>query len=106
MSRETILKLREAETEASRLLAEAEAQAKAMREAAEEAGRALCEKTEREVSAELDGMLEQIRVKAQEHHERVLEETRAEAETIASNVRLNRKSAEKIVIRGLDAKCR
>ncbi|MBE6633615.1 MAG: hypothetical protein E7620_04635 [Ruminococcaceae bacterium] len=106
MSKETIIRLKEAEAEAARILSDAEARAKQMRADAEAAGRALCESTERELSEELAGMLEQIRERSEEHRQRVLEETRGEAETIASNVRLNRKSAEKIVIRGLDAKCR
>ena len=106
MSRETIFQLKEAEAEAARIVAQAKAKADQMRADAEEAGQALCLETERSVSEELAGMLEQIREKAEEHRERVLEETRAEAEVVAANVRLNRKSAEKIVIRGLDTKCR
>lgn len=106
MSRETIFQLKEAEAEAARIVAQAKAKADQMRADAEEAGQALCLETERSVSEELAGMLEQIREKAEEHRERVLEETRAEAEAVAANVRLNRKSAEKIVIRGLDTKCR
>ena len=106
MSRETIFQLKEAEAEAARIVAQAKARADQMRAEAEAAGQALCLETESRVSEELAGMLEQIREKAEEHRERVLEETRAEAEAVAANVRLNRKSAEKIVIRGLDTKCR
>lgn len=106
MSRNTILKIRETEAEAARIVAQAEERARSMRADAEEAGRALCRSTEQETSAELDGMLEQIRVKAAEMAEHILEETREEATAVAAAARLKRKSAEKIVIRGLDAKCR
>ena len=106
MSRDTILKIKEAEAEAMRIVAEAEEKAKRMRDAAEAEGRARCEQTERALSAELEGMLEQIRVKVGEMSDRIMEEAREEATEVASAARLNRKSAEKIVVRGLDAKCR
>ena len=57
MSRDTILKIKETEAEASRIVAEAEAKAKAMRAQAEADGRALCQSTEETLSAELEGML-------------------------------------------------
>ena len=106
MSRDTILKIKETEAEAMKIVAEAEERAKQMRQAAEADGRALCKQTEDELSAELEGMLEQIRIKVEEMSERIMEETREEAAEVAAAARLNRKSAEKIVVRGLDAKCR
>ena len=106
MSRETILKIKETEAEAARIIEEAEAKAKVMRAEAEEAGKTLCRTAERERSEELNGMLEQIRLKTEQMAEHVLAETKEEATAVAATARLNRKSAEKIVIRGLDAKCR
>lgn len=106
MSRETIMKIRETEEQADRLIETAEADAAAMRADAEAQGKELCRQTEESVSEELDGMLEQIRVKADELTERMLAEAAEEAESIAEQAKLKRKSAEKIVIRGLDAKCR
>lgn len=106
MSKDTLQKIREAEDGATRTVAEAGERAKAMKEAAVRAGEEQLAETEKTVSAELAGMLEQIRAKTGELTERVMEETRAEAEEIAARARLNRKSAEKIVIGGLDAKCR
>lgn len=106
MSRDTILKIKETEAEAMKIVAEAEERAKQMRQTAEADGRALCKRTEEELSAELEGMLEQIRIKVEEMSERIMEETREEAAEVAAAARLNRKSAEKIVVRGLDAKCR
>ena len=106
MSKDTLQKIREAEDGAARTVAEAGELAKAMKEAAVRAGGEQLAETEKTVSAERAGMLEQIRAKTGELTERVMEETRAEAEEIAARARLNRKSAEKIVIGGLDAKCR
>ena len=77
-----------------------------MREQTEAEGRERCRSTEEAVSAELAEMLEQIRQKTEEMSEHMMEETRARAEAVAATARLNRKSAEKIVIRGLDSKCR
>ncbi len=106
MSKDTLEKIRKAERDAARLVADAEEQAKAMKADAVRAGEERCQATEKTVSGELAGMLEQIREKIAEMTERVMEETKAEAEEVATRARLNRKSAEKIVIGGLDAKCR
>ena len=51
-------------------------------------------------------LLDQIRQKTAEMSAHLTEETRGRAEAVAATARLNRRSAEKIVIRGLDAKCR
>ena len=106
MSKETVFKIREAEAEADRILERARAEALRMREEAEAAGRLLCETTQREVSEELARMTEQIHVRAGEHTERVVSETKEEMAAVEESVRLTRRSAEKIVIRGLEAKCR
>ena len=106
MSKETFFKIREAEAEAERIVAHAQAESDRMRQEAEAAGKALCETTRREVSQELASMNEQLRIRAQEHTERVIAETKEETDAIAQKVRLTRRSAEKIVIGGLEAKCR
>ena len=106
MSKETIERIREAETQADRLIAEAEERARTMRADAEAEGRALCETAEREVTEQIALMLEQIRTRTGEMEERIMEEAQTEAGSVADTARLNRKSAEKLVIRGLDAKCR
>ena len=106
MSKDTLEKIRKAERDAARLVADAEERAKAMKADAVRAGEERCQATEKTVSGELAGMLEQIREKIAEMTERVMEETKAEAEEVAARARLNRKSAEKIVIGGLDAKSR
>ena len=106
MSKETIFKIREAELEAERILAEADAEAARMRAEAEEKGRRLCEETERQVTAELAAVTEQLHQRGQEHIARALEEGQAEADALTDGVRFTRRSAEKLVIRGLEAKCR
>lgn len=106
MSKETVFKIREAEAEAERIVAHAQAEADRMRQEAEAAGKALCETTRREIAQELSSMNEQLRVRAQEHTERVTADAKEEMNAIAEKVRLTRRSAEKIVIGGLEAKCR
>lgn len=106
MSKDTLTRIREAEAQAQALVLQAEEQAKVMKANAIAEGERFCRETERSVSEELAGMLEQIREKTAELTARVLEETKAEMEEIAARARLNRKSAEKLVIGGLDTKCR
>ena len=106
MSREAILKIKETEAEAARILEDARDRARQMKANTEAEGQKLCRETEEEITQTLSGMLEQIRTKTEEHAARVREATLEEATAVAATAKLNRKSAEKIVIRGLDAKCR
>ena len=106
MSKETVFKIKEPAAEAQRILAEAEAEAKKMIRAAQAEGARLRAETERETAAGLAAMTQQIRQKAEEHTARVLEEAAAEADELAERVKLTRRVAEKLVIRGLEAKCR
>ncbi len=105
MSKEAFFKIREAEAEAERIVTEAEAEAKRMIAEAKATGDALCRNAEEETARELAGMMEQIRQRGGEHIERVLAEGREEEAEIEDKIRLTRRSAEKIVIRGLEAKC-
>ncbi len=106
MSKEAFFKIREAEAEAERILAEAEAEASRMITEAKAAGEALCRNAEQETAAELSRKMEQIYQRGEEHVERVLAEGHEEEAEIEEKIRLTRRSAEKIVIRGLEAKCR
>ena len=106
MSKETVFKIKEAEAEAHRILSEAEAEAERMIRAARAEGERLCAETQRETAAELAAMTEQIRLRTVEHTARVLEEAETEADQLSERVKLTRRAAEKIVIRGLEAKCR
>ena len=96
----------EAEAEAQRIVSEARAEAERMIECARADGERLCTEAARETAAELAAMTEQIRIRAAEHTARMLEEADAEADALSERVKLTRRSAEKIVIRGLEAKCR
>ncbi len=106
MSKEAFFKIREAEAEAERIVAEAEAEARRMISEAKAEGEALCKTVEAETARELAGMMGQIRQRGEEHVERVLAEGHEEEAEIEERIRLTRRSAEKIVIRGLEAKCR
>ena len=106
MSREAILKIKEAEAEADRIVAAAHERARQMISDAENDGRELCRAAEAETRAELDGMLQQIRERTAQLGERLHTENTEEAAQMKRNVALRRKIAEKIIIRGFEAKCR
>ena len=106
MSRESIMKIREAEDRAEALIAQARARAQAMIEHAEENGKTLCAQTEEEASREMRAMLDKLHEKTDAMNARELANADEEIAQIRKNARLNRKVAEKIIIRGLDTKCR
>lgn len=106
MSKESILKIKETEAEADRIVEDARRAAQEMIAAAEREGRELCENTEQEMLAKRAEMLRQIEEKTAQMNERVMEEAKEQSEELKRNVKLRRKAAEKIIIRGLDAKCR
>ena len=106
MSRESILRIREAEDAAERMIADAKAQAKEMTEAAHRDGRALCERTEADVTAEYGAKLTELGERAAQMRERVEAESREELASVEGEIRLRRRSAEKIIIRGFEQKCR
>jgi len=106
MSKEAILKIQDVEAEAERMVGEAKSRAKQMIEQAEQAGRALEEQTEKDTAAELATMLEQIRNKTELTAQRMAEEATEASEELKKAAKLRQRSAEKIVIRGLEAKCR
>ena len=106
MSRESILKIQEAETQAEALIERARVQAQEMIANAEAEGKALCEQTEVETTEQMRGLLLQLREKTDEMDGRAMADSEEEIALIRKNARLNRKIAEKIIIRGLDTKCR
>ena len=106
MSRESILKIQEAETQAEALIERARVQAQEMIANAEAEGNALCEQTEVETTEQMRGLLLQLREKTDEMDGRAMADSEEEIALIRKNARLNRKIAEKIIIRGLDTKCR
>lgn len=106
MSRESILKIQEAETQAEALIENARLRAQAMIAEAEAQGKALCEQTERETSDQMRQLLLQLRERTDAMNDRAIADADEEIAQIRKNARLNRKIAEKIIIRGLDTKCR
>jgi vacuolar-type H+-ATPase subunit H len=106
MSRESILKIKEAEARADRLVAGAKEQARDMLRQAEAEGQALCDKTECECTAELSAMLGQLRERTAQMRERMEAEAHEEIEALEASVSLRRKVAEKIIIGGLERICR
>lgn len=106
MSRESILRIREVEETADRMIADAKAQAQEMLDKARREGRALCERVETDVTAEYGTKLTELGERAAQIRERVEEESREELAAAETEIRLRRRSAEKIIIRGFEQKCR
>lgn len=106
MSRESILKIRQVEENAARMIADAKSQAQKMVEAAQAEGKALCARTENDVGAEYGGKLTELGERTAQMRERVETESREELSSMETDIRLRRRSAEKIIIRGFEQKCR
>lgn len=106
MSRESIIKIKEAEESAERIVAEARERAKEMIAHAEADGQALCEATERETAAENAAKLAELRARAGQTAERLNGENAKATEEMKKRVALRRRIAEKIILRGFDKKCR
>ena len=106
MSRESILKLKEAEAEAARIVSAAHARATEIVSRAEDEGRALCEDTERQTKEALGQTLGQIRERTVALSERIEAEGSEEIEELQKRVELRRRIAEKIIVRGVEKKCR
>ena len=106
MSRDSILKVKEVEAQAEKTVADAKLQAQQMLMQAHEDGKKLCNDAELQTLAKREEMMVRIREKSVQLEEAALAEAREEAAEISREVSLRRKIAEKIIIRGLDSKCR
>ena len=106
MSRESIQKIKETEEHAERLVEDARRLAQERIALAEREGRALCEQTERETKEAVAATLAQLRERTEAMSVRLDEEAKEEADKMRSDASLRKRSAEKIVIRGLTSKCR
>ena len=106
MSRESILKIKEAEENAALMVADATEQAQLIVAQATQNGEALCEQAEKEAGEEMNQMLDSIKARTEATARRLAAEAQAEADEMKRMSRLHQKLAEKIIIRGLDAKCR
>ena len=106
MSRESILKIREVEETAKCMVADAKAEAQKMIETAQEEGKALCARTESDVGAEYGTKLTELGERTSQMRERVESESQEELSSMETEIRLRRRGAEKIIIRGFEQKCR
>ncbi len=106
MSRESILKIRETEEAANRMIADARQKAEQMVSEAETNGKSLCKKTEEETAAAMRTMLDEIRERTQALTERLDGESEEEVQQLQKTVSLRKKIAEKMIIRGFDLKWR
>ena len=106
MSRESIKLVKQTEQEAERILREAQEKAAQMVADAEANGIALCETTEAETIAAAKEVIVQLRERADGLRDRLETEAKEEAAEITRQASLRKRSAEKIVIRGLASKCR
>ncbi len=106
MSRESIKIIQQKEQEAERIVQEARERAAKMVAEAEANGAELCESTEAETIATAKQVIVQLRERAETMRERLNNEANEEAAEIVRQASLRKRSAEKIVIRGLASKCR
>jgi len=106
MSRESILKIQETEEEAERLIAEARELAKKLVADAQRNGKESLRVAEEESRAAAAEMLGQIRERTAQLGERLDSESQEACEELRRTVQLRRKAAEKVIMRGVEAKCR
>ena len=106
MSRDSIQKIKETEDRAEQIVEDAKQRAREMVAAAERDGLDACERTERETAASIDQMMLQLRERTAAMSERMANEAEEEAAKMRADAALRKRSAEKIVIRGLTSKCR
>lgn len=106
MSRESIKMIKQTEQEAERILLEAREKAAQMVVDAQANGEALCESIEAETIAAAKEVIGQLRERAEGMRERLEAEAKEEAAEVVRQASLRKRSAEKIVIRGLASKCR
>ena len=105
MSKETILKIKEAEDRASAIRSDAMSSAKARIAETERLGKRLCEQTEAKASAENEQKLELIRQKASQTVVNSRESAEAEAKEGFSSAGLNMREAVRYIIGGIMEEC-
>ena len=88
------------------MVADATEQAQLIVEQAKQNGEALCRQAEKEADEQMRQMLDGIKERTEATARRFATDAESEAEEMKRMSRLHQKVAEKIIIRGLDAKCR
>lgn len=105
LSKEVISKIKSAETAAATVRANAQVKAQEMTAEAEKRGKSLCETTERNTSAELKAMLEQIRTKSDELLEKSRADAQKDARAVEMSAKLHMNMAVKLIVWGIIEKC-
>ena len=106
MSKEAIMKIRETEARADEIIVDARKQAQAMLEAARVDGQALLEAAEAESAKEQKEKLAAAKKQGETMLARGERDALLEVDDLQKEAALKRKLAEKIVLRGLEEKCR
>lgn len=105
LSRDTILKIKEAEAQADKIRSAAQAEAKARIKAAEERGKKLCADTEVSASAENEEKLVLIRARADEMINSNKESSREESKALTDEAALHLREAVRYIIGGVMEEC-
>ena len=106
MSKESILKIKETEERAERIVSDARLRAQELIATAEVEAHARCDAAEAQSAAEFSTMLDKIRAKTVEIANRTAEESNEEIAEMREQVSLRRRVAEKIIVGGVVRKCR
>lgn len=106
MSKEAIIKIKQAEAEAQRIRTDAEAEARKRIRAAEERGSLACEKAETEAARINSERLRITRQKAEELTLIAEQAAKAQAEELAAASEQNMKEAVRAIIEGALKECR
>ena len=105
MSKEVILKIRDAETEAARIRAEAAQEAKSRIHHAEQMGAVFCERMEQEATAENAEKLRLTAQKADELLSRTKQEAKAESDALLAAGETYLADAVRMIIGGIFETC-
>jgi len=105
LSRDTILKIKEAEAQADKIRAAAQAEASARIKAAEADGKKLCADTELRVFAENEKKLGLIREKAEEMINGNREASEEESKAVTDSASLHLREAVRYIIGGVMEEC-
>lgn len=105
MSKELILKIKEAEAQAERIRAEAQEEAKARVRKAEEDGKKFCENAETRANKENKQKLSVARERANGVLDKAREDAAAEAAAMREAAEFNMREAVRLIIAGVNEQC-
>lgn len=105
MSKEIIVKIKEAEAQAQEIRSGAEDEAKARIRKAQTEGRALCERTEARVGVTNSEKLKVAEARADEVMRKTVEEAEADAQKMREEAEFNMREAIRAIIAGVKEQC-